>query len=366
MLKLRIPFNFIFSRQLHKEVRNKLKEKKSSKKLALDYFDFFYGSTFGKEWNPMRLALLTERKYTALVNNYSNFIETNSKLEKLGSINLLNFLEKYHEKNKHDVSNIHIPKNINIYTFDNGDTSQYPSPKQNSDNLMNYYCIDGASLLPIFAMNIQKDDLILDLCSSPGGKTLVMLQTLLPRNITCRDISQNRLERLVRMIKSYIPENEFKRLINIEMNLPILHKADEDRFDKVLVDVPCTNDRHSLHTDENNIFSKGRSEERASISKKQAELLTQGILSCKPNGTIIYSTCSLSPIQNEGVVNAVMNSFDGHSKFTLKIEPLDYLKDYFEYFLKFSSSCKTGLLVSPDIKKNFGPFYLCKISKLSK
>jgi 16S rRNA C967 or C1407 C5-methylase (RsmB/RsmF family) len=40
--------------------------------------------------------------------------------------------------------------------------------------------MDGASLLPIFALNIQKDDVVLDLCASPGGKSLAILQTLLP------------------------------------------------------------------------------------------------------------------------------------------------------------------------------------------
>lgn len=39
-----------------------------------------------------------------------------------------------------------------------------------------------SSILPVLAMNIQKDDVILDLCASPGGKTLVMLQTMLPSN----------------------------------------------------------------------------------------------------------------------------------------------------------------------------------------
>ncbi len=43
--------------------------------------------------------------------------------------------------------------------------------------------MDGASLLPIFAMNIQRDDIILDLCASPGGKSLAILQTLLPSEI---------------------------------------------------------------------------------------------------------------------------------------------------------------------------------------
>ena len=46
--------------------------------------------------------------------------------------------------------------------------------------LIDYYCMDASSILPVLAMDIQQNDHILDLCASPGGKTLVMLQTMLP------------------------------------------------------------------------------------------------------------------------------------------------------------------------------------------
>lgn len=127
----------------------------------------------------MRLALLTGRKYTALINNYANYIETTKYLEQMAAVNMLKFLDKYHEKND-SKCDIELVKNLNIFTFDNGDTRDFPSPKPSLANLLNYYCIDGASLLPVFALDIKKDDVILDLCASPGGKTLVMLQTLLP------------------------------------------------------------------------------------------------------------------------------------------------------------------------------------------
>lgn len=42
--------------------------------------------------------------------------------------------------------------------------------------------MDGASLLPVLALGMNKDDSVLDLCASPGGKSLVILQTLLPSN----------------------------------------------------------------------------------------------------------------------------------------------------------------------------------------
>jgi 16S rRNA C967 or C1407 C5-methylase (RsmB/RsmF family) len=43
--------------------------------------------------------------------------------------------------------------------------------------------MDAASLLPVLALDLHKDDHVLDLCASPGGKTLAMLQTMLPSKI---------------------------------------------------------------------------------------------------------------------------------------------------------------------------------------
>lgn len=82
----------------------------------------------------------------------------------------------------------------------------------------------------------------------------------------------------------------------------------------------------------------------------------------------MYSTCSLSPIQNEGVVNTVVNELNElrNSNFKLEIANLDYLKHNLDYFYTFSKSCSKGLLVAPEITKNFGPFYLCKINKICK
>ena len=61
-------------------------------------------------------------------------------------------------------------------------------------------------------------------------------------------------------------------------------------------------------------------------------------------GTIVYSTCSLSPIQNEAVVNTVMGMFgaDSSSDFTLVAEDLSSMRTFFDYFYSFSAHCKLG------------------------
>lgn len=46
--------------------------------------------------------------------------------------------------------------------------------------IIDYYLMDGGSILPVLALDLQFGDRVLDMCSAPGGKALASLQTLLP------------------------------------------------------------------------------------------------------------------------------------------------------------------------------------------
>ena len=114
--------------------------------MALEYFDFFYGSTYGTEWNQMRLALLTGRKYVALVNNYANREDTISKLEKLSAIDLFDHSIKINlkliqesisslsEEKINHYKNFSIPTAWKAYCFDNDDIRDFPQPKNDNNN----------------------------------------------------------------------------------------------------------------------------------------------------------------------------------------------------------------------------------------
>lgn len=88
------------------------------------------------------------------------------------------------------------------------------------------------------------------------------------------DISFSRLERLRRTLNEFIPEEDLKILVKTDMNKPKADFRQNDiQYDKVLVDVPCTNDRHSLFQVDNNIFARPRQEERNDMPRIQQDLL---------------------------------------------------------------------------------------------
>lgn len=72
--------------------------------------------------------------------------------------------------------------------------------------------------------------------------------------------------------------------------------------------------------DDNNIFKSTRIKERLRIPELQSEILVQCLQLLKPGGSLVYSTCSLSPVQNDGVVHmALSRAFtDFHITATVK------------------------------------------------
>ncbi|KAJ8027456.1 5-methylcytosine rRNA methyltransferase NSUN4 [Holothuria leucospilota] len=255
---------------------------------------------------------------------------------------------------------------LKCFIFPHGNFQQLPPSRlESSSGLLYYYTMDASSLLPVMALDIQPNESVLDMCAAPGGKALALLSVLTEGGIVLNEPATARRKRLLSVLDSYVPK-EFINSGKVQVTAVEGQKwgvTSKNTFDKILVDVPCTTDRHSLKERDNNIFKPRRSQERWNLPSLQEELLCSALLSVRPGGDVVYSTCSLSTLQNDGVVQGAITKCQEEFDLQIQVVDLSPLATCLSSVFKFSDITKYGQLVIPDLTANFGPMYFARLHK---
>ncbi|XP_017680144.1 PREDICTED: 5-methylcytosine rRNA methyltransferase NSUN4 isoform X1 [Lepidothrix coronata] len=387
-------------RHRHKEKWATTAPRIPSTRLALHHFDTSYSLHLGELWPSVRAGLLCEQKYGALLNNFSAVDHVTQELELLNATDFVSeALQKAQQSQRGAAAReavrgsqegcvqgrtviqaetmtqaetsppfrASISPKIKCYTFPRGDITRFCPARPDILGLLGYYLMDAASVLPVLALDVQQDDLVLDLCAAPGGKTLALLQTGLcvsGGHLAANDVSISRTKRLHQILHKYVPREVREAVSVTSYDGRDWQDVDGGTFHKVLVDVPCTTDRHSAMEEDNNIFHKRRTKERQMLPMLQLQLLMAGILAAKPGGDVVYSTCSLSPLQNECVVERAVEIAETQFNVSVHVEDLSHLRTLFQDTFSFFSDCRLGELVLPHLTANFGPMYFCKLRRM--
>lgn len=263
--------------------------------------------------------------------------------------------------------NFKIPENLQLYSYEQGNISTFRTPRKSLTGVYSHFCMDGASILPPLVLDVKPGDCVFDACAAPGGKSLLMLQSHLPKLLVSNDVMESRCNRIRKIMDQFIYDfsSRWDNHRCIIRQDDARNVSEYGAFDKVLVDVPCTTDRHAVNVDDNNIFKPSRVKERLRIPELQSGILINCIRLLKPGGSLVYSTCSLSPIQNDGVVHmALANVFKDHG-ITVTINDLSLAMQPFRSVMKFEDpkGLKYGQMVIPFLPANFGPMYFCKMTR---
>ncbi|KAJ1358097.1 hypothetical protein KIN20_016407 [Parelaphostrongylus tenuis] len=264
---------------------------------------------------------------------------------------------------------IYYPRELRLRSYPRGVLSSFPPPVKDQNGIPSWWLLDGGSVVPVLALGLEKGDSLLDICAAPGGKSLLSLLTKLPSKVVCNDFKLARLGTLKRALSTYIPmDSPVSDMVVLKRNdAGSLATWDEfDVYDKVLADVPCTTDRLAVTQDDGNMYSSQMTNERLNLPQLQTKILLNSLRSVKVGGSVVYSTCTLSSIQNEAVVqNAAAIAGE---KFGIQVieESLSQLVTHLSStgLYRFSDQCGTGALVLPYLPSNFGPMYVCKLTRL--
>lgn len=129
------------------------------------------------------------------------------------------------------------PPTLDFYVYPEEDISRFSRPKRGTLNTFSHFLMDGASILPPLMLNVELGDRVLDACAAPGGKSLVMLQTLLPEQVVCNDLSLSRTKRIESLFKQYLMDYEesWKDQRCVLQQSDIRNCTELSSFDKVSV-----------------------------------------------------------------------------------------------------------------------------------
>jgi 16S rRNA (cytosine967-C5)-methyltransferase len=166
-----------------------------------------------------------------------------------------------------------------------------------------FYVQDPSTLLAVRELNPKPGETTLDLCAAPGGKLTYIAQLMCNNG---RLIAHDTFPDRVKLIE----ENCARLGVTIaETVLPSALSPLPSAFDRVLVDAPCSNT--GVMRRRVDLRWRIRPEEIARLRATQLDLLRQAAAHLKPGGTLVYSTCSLEPEENEGVVREFLNAETG-------------------------------------------------------
>ncbi len=220
-----------------------------------------------------------------------------------------------------------------------------------------FYVQESASMIPSIVLNPKKHSIVLDMAAAPGSKTTSIAQIMMNTGIIiANEPEMNRL----RVLRSNIQRMGIINTIITRMDGRSFKKIPQ-KFNYVLVDAPCTASgtvRRNLHIPK--MWSVKAVEK---LSKLQKQLILSGFESLEQNGTLVYSTCSVSVEENEEVINFLLEKKECArvEKINLKLKKHEPVLEWKNK--EYDKSIKNALRILPQDNDSEG-FFVCKIKKV--
>ncbi len=234
---------------------------------------------------------------------------------------------------------------------------------KSKEHLLGYFYVQEiSSMLPMLILQPKEGDVLLDLCASPGSKTTQAAALMNNQGtIIANEVNMGRVGILSSNLERCGVTNVIiTRKDGVSLSNNLIKKT-KIKFNKILVDAPCTGEGTLRKSPKTFImWNKKMIDKTASLQRK---LAFSALKILEVGGEMIYSTCTLSPEENEFIVDFLYNNFDIEIE---KIElPLNFRCGVCEWEgRKLNDSIKNCLRLYPQDNNTDG-FFVAKIKKLS-
>ena len=234
---------------------------------------------------------------------------------------------------------------------------QESKPISLSERLISPYYMDKASIIAANIIPISENCRVLDMCAAPGGKTLILALKLNGTGmLVSNDRSAARRNRLLNVLDTCL-DQKLRSVVKVtghDSTKWSLHE--KDAYDCVLLDAPCSSERHVLN--DTKALDEWSPNRPKMLSKQQFAMLCAALDAVKVGGYVLYSTCSICDMENQDVIERLSKKRES------MFEEIDMLKINSE-LSDCSEALPHGRIILPDSQHGLGPLYFCLIRKLS-
>ena len=167
-----------------------------------------------------------------------------------------------------------------------------------------YYIQEPSAMVPASLLPIETGDRVLDLCAAPGGKSTELGAKLEGEGLlVSNDISNSRAKALLKNIELHGINNA----LVLSEAPDKLERYFPEYFDKILVDAPCSGE--GMFRKNPSMMKDWEDKGVDYYENLQKEIVFHGAKMLKPGGYMLYSTCTFSPEENEGVISYLLDEF---------------------------------------------------------
>lgn len=183
---------------------------------------------------------------------------------------------------------------------------------------------EAVSMIPPLVLHVEPHHTVLDMCAAPGSKTAQLLEALHADTdeptgfVVANDSDARRSHMLVHQLKRLnsanllVVNHDAQFFPRVKLQKEQSKHAKILQFDRILCDVPCSGDgtmRKNV-----NVWKDWNPQGALGLHTVQYNILNRGLHLLKNKGRLVYSTCSLNPIENEAVVAQALRAWKGKVK----------------------------------------------------